>query len=119
MIKSNICSGPYMGIHVRSNRIILPREFCERYIKTNKFVTPKWNSKEEMLELTFYSSNSDVSFRLPLTKNLSCRYSLLICSARFFAQLRQFKIGRYEVFDADITRSGDMTLKFKMEKNDA
>lgn len=105
----------YTGINVRSAAVYLPKAFCEKYVKDNKFVTLRWNAEEAILELTFYPTDSDVSFRLPLMKPPTG--NMRIHSAKFFAELRQFKMGRYEIFGADLDRSGStVTYKFKLEK---
>lgn len=105
-------ANPYIGINVRSNRIVLSQEFCERYVKKNKFVTPEWDEERRILKLTFYPTDNDICFRIPLVKHPGCN----TCAhhAKFFKHL-QIKIGRYEVFDAELNRSGDVVLMFKME----
>jgi hypothetical protein len=104
----------YNGIHLRTDRIIFSQEFCERYIKANKFVTPKWNAAEEILELTFYPMPNDASFRLPLMFREG--FNTLMASAKFCSLLRLFKMIRYNVSDVDLDRSGVMTFKFRLEK---
>ena len=105
-------TGSYVGINVRSNRIILSREFCERYVKENKFVAPEWDDTKRVLKLTFYLTDSDIGFRIPLTEDPG--RNTYAHHTKFFKYL-QIKIGRYEVFDAELNRSGDVVLMFKME----
>ena len=105
----------FIGITVSSNSICLSKEFCARYVKENNFVSPRWNAEEEILELTFYPTDSDISFRIPL-KKYSNRDMTRMSHARFCSLFRQFKMGRYEVSDIDISRSGIVTLKFKIER---
>ena len=105
-------ANPYIGINVRSNRIVLSREFCKKYVKENKFVAPEYDSERKILKLTFYLTDSDISFRVPLIKQPDC--NTRIHHAKFFSRL-QIKIGRYEIFDAELNRSGAVVLMFKME----
>lgn len=105
----------YIGITISSNSISLSKEFCSRYVKENKFVSPRWNAEEEILELTFYLTDSEISFRIPL-KKYSDKDMMCAASSRFCSLLRQFKMGRHEVSDIDISRSGIVTLKFKVER---
>ncbi len=104
----------YTGINVRSNAICLSKEFCDRYVKGNKFASPKWDDAKGILELTFYPLDSDVSFRIPIMR-FGNAYRM--CCAKFSSQLKQFKVGRYEVFDIDLDRSGNVILKFQLERN--
>jgi len=105
----------YEGINVHSNCIELSQNFCEQFVRENRFVAPEWDDATGILKLTFYPSNSDVGFRIPLTKHTDNRFR--VNCAKFFSRLRQFKMGRYEVFDVDLNRAGTaMTLKFKLEK---
>ena len=105
-------TNPYIGINVRSNRIVLSQEFCDKYVKENKFVTPEWDKERRILKLTFYPTDSDIGFRVPLAKHPD--RNTYAHHAKFFKHL-QIKIGRYEVFDAELSQSGDVVLMFKME----
>lgn len=105
-------AGSYIGINVRSNKIVLSQEFCKRYVKDNKFVAPEWDSERKILKLTFYPIDSDIGFRIPLVEypgRITC-----VPHAKFFRRL-QTKIGRYKIFDAELNRSGAVVLMFKMK----
>lgn len=106
----------YIGVNVRSNMIMLSREFCDIYVKNNKFATPEWDAKEKVLKLTFYPSDSDISFRLPLMQYPGGSPRIHI--TKFFSQYSvHIKRGRYEVFDADLNRAGTtLTLKLKFKE---
>ena len=108
-------SNKHTGITIRSSTIILSKAFCTRYVKDNKFVSPKWDTEKGILELVFYPEDSDVSFRIPLTTTDGT--TRMNC-AKFLTQLRQFKMGRYKVFDIELDWSSNLVLKFKMKKND-
>jgi len=105
----------FEGIHIRRAQITFSQAFVEKYIKSNKYVSPSWNEEEGVLGLTFYPTDSETSFRLPIVfivNSNSCR----VHSARFLKQISQFKLGRYEASDADFNSVGNLELKFKLEK---
>ncbi len=106
----------YTGVNVRSSMIVLSREFCDIYVKNNKFATPEWDAKEKVLKLTFYPSGSDISFRLPLIQYPGGSPRIHI--TRFFSQhSASIKRGRYEIFDAALNKSGtSLTLKLKFKE---
>ena len=105
-------TAPYIGINVRSNRIVLSQEFCERYVKKNKFVTPEWDGTKRILKLTFYPIDSDIGFRIKLVEDSN--HNIYASHAKFFRQL-QIKMGRYQIFDAELNRSGAVVLMLKLE----
>ena len=108
MAKTN----PYIGVRVRSNRIGLSQKFCDRYVKENKFVTPEWDSERKILKLTFYPTDSDIGFRIKLVKDAN--HNTYAPHAKFFRHL-QIKIGRYQIFDAELNKAGAVVLMFKLE----
>ena len=103
----------YDGIHIWSNKITLTHKFCDRFVKENKFVSMKWDSSTGTLELTFHPLDG-VDFRVPVVSHPD--RTTIISHAKFFAQLRPFKTGRYNVADIDISPSGTVALKFKLKK---
>ena len=107
-------TNPYIGINVRSNRIVLSQEFCDRYVKENKFITPEWDKEKRILKLTFYPTDSDIGFRVKLIEYPG--RNTCIPYAKFFRHL-QIKIGRYQIFDVELNRLGNVTLMFKLEDN--
>jgi hypothetical protein len=96
---------------------MLSREFCDRYVKDNKYVSLGWDKETGVLSLTFHAEPSDVSSRIPLTLHDTRKENddYVVQAAKFFAQLRGYEMGRYEVADVDITSAG-VALLFKIEK---
>ena len=104
---------PYIGINIRSNQITLSTEFCNRYVKENTYAALYWDEPKKMLGIIFYPTDNFLTYRIPLINRPQTNRA--INCVKFLSQLGQFRIGRYEVIDVDVTRTGDIIFKFKLE----
>ena len=110
---SKAAGDTYKSVHIWSGKMSLPNKFCERFVKENAFVAMRWDSTIGVLELSFHHSDG-VDFRVPISKHPD--RTTLVVHAKFFSQLRPFKIGKCDIHDIDVSPSGKLTLKFKLEK---
>ncbi|KKM67494.1 hypothetical protein LCGC14_1470510 [marine sediment metagenome] len=105
----------HTSICTRSNRFELSQSFCNKFVKGNTFAGLHWDVEEGELEFTFYPSDSDVASRIPIAKQPGGG-ARIYCAKFCKRTLRSYKMQKYCDYTIDVTKAGDLIVKFKLEK---